>query len=270
MIAMKKLFTLLSLAALITVAVAGCESNDDPIRPETIDLSQSEILFYGDIPGFQEISVDGKNWEIASFSVESADSDTEIVYDEFEGIGRTIAELKNSWFRIIRSKSDIKVEVAPWWSGEKDKTRRVTLLLSAPGNAEAAELTVTQTSEFSPVKDIIGLSSKELVFDATGGEQTVTTESESWSMIGLYIGSLHYSFDYIGDYEGLLTAEYDPGIGNGQAPVRVRGEWFDIGREKRSITVKLAPNEGPAREMNLCLNLGDYNDYLRIEQAGRE
>lgn len=270
---MKKLFSLLSLAALITAV--GCESNDEPARPE-IKLSKTEFtasdeMFLSCRYAEERIDVKGDGWELGSIAIEGADAEMETIYGEIEGVGRTITGFKGQWFEITRDRASVNVKLEAWET-DTDAWRTLTLVFSAPRNDRAATLVIRQSPLRYPGDwdDNIKLSSKELTFDATGGEQQVTTESESWSMVGLYIPPHEYSFYYIDDYEGLLTAEYDPGMDDGRSPVRVCGEWFDISREARSITVKLAPNEGPAREMVLNLNLGDYNSYLTVKQDGVE
>lgn len=267
---MKKLFTLLSFAALITAV--GCESNDEPARPETIKLSQTEFttsdeMFASCRYTEKRIDVQGDGWELCSIAIEGAEAVMETIYGEVEGVGRTITGFKGQWFEITRDRTSVNVKLEAWET-DGEAWRILTLVFSAPRNDRAATLVIKQHSLRYPGDwdDIIKLSAKELVFDATGGEQTVTTESEGWWMIGYYIGPLFYNFYYIDKYEGLFTVE--DGDGTLPNPVRVSSEWFDISREARSITVKLAPNEGPAREMQLGLEAGNYYDRLTIRQKG--
>lgn len=278
---MKKIFAILNLLAL--AGMVGCDGgSDEPVDPipGDVKLSKNEItttdeMFRSCRYTEERIVVDGSGWELASIVIYGDDAEAETVYGEIEGVGRTIAGFKGPWFEVARDRGAVSVKLEAWESLKTDVWRGFTLTFAVPRTDRTATLVVRQSPCPYPGDwdDVIGLSSKELDFGAAGGEQTVTTEGETWSMVGLSVGQVHYGFACPGDierYEGVLKGEYDPGMGNGQSPVRVTGEWFDITRDDRSVTVKLSPNEGPARDMSLCLNLGDYYDYLKIRQAGRE
>ena len=103
------------------------------------------------------------------------------------------------------------------------------------------------------VTDIIKLSTHSVSFESQSGKRTVETEGQHWTLESFCESETYKCISIIED--------------NGNLSEGFTYDWISIRRvSNRAMEVSVLENKGIARKIVVCISMGDFFDYLLIEQ----
>jgi hypothetical protein len=127
-----------------------------------------------------------------------------------------------------------------------------------------------------------GFSTFELSFDANGGDSTITSRRDEWSLLSIYIDEVYFQLPYCENFfldnmedrkpvicsDSLLTVKYDFLKDNTIEPVSIECNWFEIIKENiKTINVRIEPNyTDKMRKITLCI-YDTYATRITIAQS---
>lgn len=265
----------------IATALSACDNNsNDPIEdpdpmPGVIGLSETEIR----LPHFYyecEVTTEADRWTLDS--IESRLMETHYMYDfdseiseselqtDIRNVIRPSITAKNLEFSVtfdnltVEYKDHVlklKSKGLPMASNKEFAVRRDYHIYLSKGDVHEV-LTAKQACYDGWWDDCIGLSAKELAFDAKGGTKTVkTTKGNVWWFLGIRFSSEYKDYDLFDDRRD-LSDEFE-----GTA------RWITVSRSTEpEFTVTVEPNTtGADRQAQIDLEDGDYFDRLIITQS---
>lgn len=264
----------------IAAVLSACGSNDDPIEdpdpmPGVIGLSETEIR----LPNFYyecEVTTDADRWILDS--IESRLMEAHYLFDGYPEMPdsalhtdvRSVAHFsipaKDIGFSVTFDSLTVdykdrtltlKSKPMPKESNEEYAVRRNYLIHLSKGNVHEV-LTARQANYVGWWDDQIGLSAKEIVFDAKGGTKTIrTTKGNGWWFLGVRFSAEYTDYEPFDDRRD-LSDEFEG-----------TSRWITVSRSTEpEFTVTVEPNKtGVDRQAQIDFGAGDYFDKLIITQT---